>query len=405
MPWLVGTALIHSLAVTEKRGIFKSWTLILAIIAFSLSLLGTFLVRSGVIVSVHAFASDPKRGIFILAFLSICIVGALALYAWRASHFKPESGFAIVSRESLLLLNNILLVVAAAVVLISTLYPLFLEALHLGQSSVGAPFLWLVFPIPTLPLVAIVGIGMHASWKRADFAGVRRQLAIAGVIGLAVSLGVVLPLYGWSSIMTVLGVAIGIFIAISALIEPVSRWRKGHSLNAATLGMCLAHFGVAIFVLGASMARSYTIEQDLKLAPGDTVKVAGYEFTFRGTQPLTGPNYEGIEGDVKISRNGSEVAIVHPQKRIYRVQRNPMTEAAIVPRLHRDLFVALGDELGDGRTWSMRIQYKPFLRFLWLGTLLMASGGLVATLDRRYRTARVKATSGAGDAALAKEST
>jgi cytochrome c-type biogenesis protein CcmF len=232
---------------------------------------------------------------------------------------------------------------------------------------------------------------------------VRKQLAIAGIIGLAVSLGVILPLYGWSSIMTVIGVALGVFIAISALIEPVSRLRKGHALSGATVGMCLAHFGVAIFVLGISVVRSYSVEQDLKLAPGDTVKVAGYEFTYVGIHDLTGPNYQGVEADIKIARDGSQVALVHPQKRIYRVQRNPMTEAAIVPRLHRDLFVALGDELGDGRTWSMRIQYKPFLRFLWLGTLLMASGGLIAALDRRYRTVRVKAPSGAGEGALARE--
>jgi cytochrome c-type biogenesis protein CcmF len=402
MPWLVGTALIHSLAVTEKRGLFKSWTLLLAIFAFSLSLLGTFLVRSGVLVSVHAFASDPARGLFILVFLTLCIGGALALYAWRAPKLASTAGFELWSRESFLLFNNILLVIAAALILIGTLYPLFMDALNLGKISVGPPYFTSVFVLPMFPLLALLGIGMHASWKRARLGGVKRPLLIALAAAVLIALGLTALAYGRVGILTAAGFTAGLWLMYSALREPVSRLRNRQTLSAAVLGMSIAHFGVGVFTMGVTAVESYKIERDIAMKPGDSTEVAGYKFTFDGLRDLAGPNYAAVEGQFTITRGADTIAVLRPQKRVYRVQTNPMTEAGIAVGWSRDLFVALGDDLGND-AWSVRLQYKPLIRYIWLGAWLMALGGLVATTDRRYRVKRVTEQAPA-DGAMARES-
>jgi cytochrome c-type biogenesis protein CcmF len=403
MPWLVGTALIHSLAVTEKRGLFKSWTLLLAIFAFSLSLLGTFLVRSGVLVSVHAFATDPARGLFVLIFLTLCIGGALALYAWRAPKLASDAGFELWSRESFLLFNNILLVIAAALILIGTLYPLFMDALELGKISVGPPYFTTVFLMPMLPLLALLGIGMHASWKRARLGELKRPLTIALGVAAAVALVLAAFAYGQLKALTVVGLTAGLWIICSSLREPISRLRHRQTLSAAVLGMSIAHFGVGVFTVGVTTVESYKIERDLAMRHGDSTTIAGYTFTFLSERELSGPNYRAVEGEFAIDRGAERVALLRPQKRIYLVQTSPMTEAGINVGWTRDLFVALGDQLGGG-AWSVRIQYKPLIRYIWLGALLMAIGGLVAASDRRYRTQRVTEQAAAAGA-MAREPT
>jgi cytochrome c-type biogenesis protein CcmF len=390
MPWLIGTALIHSLAVTEKRGLFKSWTLLLAITGFSLSVLGTFLVRSGIIESVHAFASDPERGRFILIFLGVTVGSALLLYAWRAPLFRSNAGFAPVSRESFILLNNVLLVAATALILLGTLYPIFLDAFQLGKISVGPPYFTVAFLIPMLPLAVLLAPGMHAAWKKATFERHKRLLAI--LLLVAVALGIAVPtfIYGWHSLLTVVGVCVALWIAFASLLEPVQRLRSGHSLSAGMLGMCIAHFGLALFIVGATTVESWREQIDLSLSPGQSAQVAGYTFTMTKLGPVSGPNFEAIESEVVISRDGSEVAVVHPQKRVYRVQKSPMTEAGIANDWNRHLLVSMGEALGNN-TWSFRLQYKPMVRFIWMGAFIMAFGGLVAVCDRRYRQ-RVAAT-------------
>jgi cytochrome c-type biogenesis protein CcmF len=384
MPWLIGTALIHSLAVTEKRGLFKSWTLLLAITGFSLSVLGTFLVRSGVIESVHAFASDPERGLFILVFLGLCSGGALALYAWRAPLFRSNAGFAPISRESFILLKKLNLVAPNAFILIGTLYPMFLDAFNLGKISVGPPYFTVAFLIPMLPLLLLLAPGMHASWKRASF---ERHKKLLGVLLLfAVALALVIPgaLYGWRSVLTVVGIAGALWVALSALIEPVDRLRKGHSLSAGVVGMCVAHFGLALFVLGATTVESWKQQMDLSLKPGQSAEVAGFQFAMTKLSDVSGPNYEAVESEVRISRDGKQVAVLHPQKRTYRVQKTPMTEAGIDNNWNRHLLISMGEPLGGG-AWSVRLQYKPMVRFIWMGAFVIAFGGLIAIFDRRYR--------------------
>ncbi len=387
MPWLVGTALIHSLAVTEKRGLFKSWTLLLAIIAFSLSLLGTFLVRSGVLVSVHAFASDPSRGLFILAFLGVCIGGSLALFAWRGPSLRTRGGFDIVSRESFLLFNNLLLLVAAALILIGTLYPLFLDALNMGKISVGPPYFNVVFLIPTLPLLFLLAIGMHAAWKKAKLEETKKPLLV--MFAAAAVFGLVVPLvaYGQFHVMTFIGLTAGVWVILSSLYEPFQRLRLKQSLSRGVLGMTVAHIGVGLFAIGVTVTQSYRVEKDVALRAGESVELKGYKFDFKDTKQVQGPNYDAIESEVVITRDGKLVATLHPQKRTYRVQTMPMTESGIEVDWNRDLFVAMGDDLGDG-AWSVRVQYKPMVRFIWFGALVMALGGLLALSDRRYRTRR-----------------
>ena len=399
MPWLVGTALIHSLAVTERRGLFKSWTLLLAITAFSLSLLGTFLVRSGIIVSVHAFATDPTRGFFILAFLATVIISALVLYAWRAPSLDSDAGFGLLSRETFLLLNNVLLVVAATLVLMGTLAPLVIELLNGGKISIGPPWFEIAFLVPMIPLVLLLGLGMHTAWRKQDvrpWVALLRFPAIAAVL-----LGVILPLmfYGRTSLLLIVGVSAALWIIVTSLIQPIrSILRKDGSagITRSALGMSVAHLGMGLFVLGATITSAFNVESDRALTPGQSIEVGGYDFEMLELRNVEGPNYSAIEAVIDIRRDGEFVATVRPQKRQYLVQKSWMTEAGIYVTWNKDLFVALGDQLGNG-AWSVRVQYKPMIRFIWFGAMIMALGGLIAVSDRRYRLKASK-TSAAGEA-------
>jgi len=386
MPWLVGTALMHSLAVTEKRGIFKGSTLLLAIGAFSLSLVGTFLVRSGVLVSVHSFAADPARGLFILSFLAIVIGTALGLYAWRAPSLDRPVGFKPFSRESFLLVNNILLCIAAGLVFLGTLYPLVLDALDAGKISVGPPYFETAFLIPMLPLLIAVGVGMHTAWRGASPSDVGRKLRVAGV--LAVTLGLLVPLLvygGGNGALTVVGVAAAAWVILAAAMDPIRQLTgRGPRLTQAALGMSVAHLGLGLCVLGITVTSSFGLATDQRIALGETARVGDYEVAFKGTQPVSGPNYQGLRGELTVTRDGRPVTTLYPEKRTYLVRSSPMTEAGIDAGWSRDLFIALGDELGDG-AWSIRLQYKPLVRFIWLGAIVMALGGLLAGTDRRYR--------------------
>ncbi|HLF11808.1 MAG TPA: heme lyase CcmF/NrfE family subunit, partial [Gammaproteobacteria bacterium] len=386
MPWLMATALLHSLAVTERRGIFKSWTVLLAIAAFSLSLLGTFLTRSPVMVSVHAFAADPTRGLFILMLLGLICGGALLLYAFRAKNLEAEGGFRLLSRESFLLANNILLVIATVAVLFGTLYPLFIDALGLGKISVGPPYFNLMFLVPVLPLALLLGFGMHSLWKNTSGSSLLRRLMWPAAIALISGIALPFMIFGDASVMTVVGVTIGLWVCVTSLLDPVVRLirRSGPQLTRAHWGMCVAHFGVGVFILGATVATAYNLEIDVAARPGDRLEAGGYEFIFRGLREFEGPNFIADEAEFELRDDGQLIAVLTPQTRIYRVQTAPMTEAAIDVRMGRDVFVALGQPLGDN-AWSVRIQVKPLIRFVWFGCLIMALGGGLTLTDRRYR--------------------
>ncbi|MFQ5700078.1 MAG: heme lyase CcmF/NrfE family subunit, partial [Myxococcota bacterium] len=387
MPWLMGTALVHSLATTEKRGSFKSWTLLLAIFTFSLSLLGTFLVRSGVLTSVHAFATDPSRGIFILAFLVVVVGGSLVLYAWRASSLDPGGAFRLVSRESFLLANNVLLVSAAGSVLLGTLYPLAVDALGLGKISVGPPYFNAVFVPLMVPLVFLMGVGPYARWKRADLPDLARRLRWA--LGAGAVTAVVLPfLLGRWSPLVALGLLLASWIALGLARDLAARWRASRNglrgLSRSYLGMQLAHLGIAVFIVGVTLVGGYEEETDLRMAPGDTVESGGYTFRFDGVHAKAGPNYLARVGEFSILRDGREIRVLHPEKRTYGASGQRMTEAAIDSGPLRDLYVSLGEPVDDG-AWSVRVYYKPFVTWIWGGSALMALGGLVTLSDRRYR--------------------
>ena len=387
MPWLMGTALIHSLAVTEKRGLFKSWTLLLAISAFSLSLLGTFLVRSGILVTVHAFATDPTRGFFILAFLGIVIVGALVLYAIRAPELDSAAGFQLLSRETFLLLNNVLLVVAAAIVFYGTLTPLLYDVLQLGKISVGPPWFEFAMLLPMVPITLLVGVGMHTAWRSQPPGALFARLRLPAL--LAIIIGVVVPgmLYGRLGVMLTLGTIAAFWIMFTSLLEPLRSLRREKgtpAISRAMLGMSVAHFGVGLFALGITLVSAFNVESDQAMQSGGSADIAGYSFELRELRDVQGPNYQAIEGRVEIRKDGDFIGEVRPQKRQYLVQQNWMTEAGILAHWNRDLFIALGDQLGND-TWSVRIQYKPMIRFIWLGALVMALGGGIAISDRRYR--------------------
>jgi cytochrome c-type biogenesis protein CcmF len=388
MPWIAGTALIHSLAVTEKRGLFKSWTLLLAILAFSLSLIGTFLVRSGVTVSVHSFASDPSRGVFILAFLVIMIGGALALYAWRAPLMKSEAGFEFGARESFLLFNNILLIIALATVFGGTMAPFIAEALGLPTLSVGTPYFNPTFMVSMLPLLALVPIGLHANWKRGRLDDKRRKLlstlAIAAALAIALSFGV----YSGPKVLTPVGFTLGIWLLLSSLIDPIDRVRRRLSLSRGVLGMTIAHVGLAILVIGLTSVESFTKERDIGMAPGEEVELGNYQIRFDSIVPVDGPNYDAVRATMNISRNGEPLTVLHPEKRQYWVQQTVQTEAGIGSFRGGNILVALGDDLGAGR-WSVRVQIRPLVNLVWLSAFIMAFGGAVAASDRRYRAAAV----------------
>jgi cytochrome c-type biogenesis protein CcmF len=409
MPWLVGTALIHSLAVTEKRGTFKSWTVLLAILAFSLSLLGTFLVRSGVLTSVHAFATDPSRGVFVLAFLVVVIGGSLALYAARAGAVGGGASFAPVSRESMLLANNILLVVAMASVLLGTLYPLFLDALNMGKISVGPPYFEAVFGPLMAPLVFLMGVGPIASWRRAELPDLWTRLRWA--LGVAIAAALVLPfaLGRWTPL-----VAGGLFLALwvfAATIAAVAQRLRGspqptlagklRANSPAWYGMLVAHLGIGVFIVGVTLVKGYEVERDVRLAPGESAEVGGWSFTFKGVEERPGPNYRALAGTVEVRRGGALVDVLRPEKRVYAASGQPMTEAAIDTRLTGDLYVSLGEpvtQAGPAGAWGVRIYVKPFVDWIWGGCLMMAIGGFLAISDRRYRIA-VKERVGAAFAA------
>jgi len=384
MPWLVATALIHSLAVTEKRGLFKSWTLLLAILGFSLSLLGTFLVRSGVLVSVHSFAADPARGMFILAFLVIIIGGALTLYAWRAPLLRSEAGFEFTARESFLLFNNILLVVAAGAVFAGTMAPLISDALGLGTLSVGRQFFDPVFLLPTLPLLALAAVGIHSSWKKGRVSERRAAILISLVVGVLITLVIVLGVWEGAKILTPIGFAVGLWLFFSALVDPVDRWRRGLSLSRGVIGMAIAHAALGLFVVSVTAVESYTRERDLALAVGESGTVGEFEYRLLSLATAEGPNYDALRGEIEVLENGKPVGLLHPEKRNYWVQRQMMTEAGIDMQWSRDIFAALGEDLGAGR-WSVRAQVRPLINYVWLAALLMAIGGVIAATDRRYR--------------------
>jgi cytochrome c-type biogenesis protein CcmF len=396
MPWLVGTALLHSLAATEKRGVFKTWTVLLAIFAFSLSLLGTFLVRSGVLTSVHAFASDPARGIFILIFLAVVVGGSLLLYAVRAPYVKSSVTFELISRETVILVNNVLLVVTAASILLGTLYPLVIDALGLGKISVGPPYFNAVFIPLMAPLTVAVGLGMLLRWKRDQLGGIalRVRWIAAGCVMIALLIPLMMPTYSWAA---VLGLTLALWTAAITVLSFADRmgtkgfsWQRLKDVPAGFYGMTFAHFGIAVFVTGITLTSVYSVEKDIRMAPSDVVDMAGYMFQFHGIKQTKGPNYTANQAYVTVRYDGKEVAQLEPQKRVYQVQKMPMTEAAIDAGLFRDLFVAIGEPLGDQGAWSLRIYYKSFIRWIWLGAIFMAVGGLCAACDRRYRVTAAK---------------
>jgi cytochrome c-type biogenesis protein CcmF len=400
MPWLVGTALIHSLAVTEKRGSFKAWTVILAILAFSLSLLGTFLVRSGVLTSVHAFATDPKRGIFILTFLAVVVGASLLLFAWRAPRVGLGGRFELVSRESMLLTNNVVLAVAAGAVMLGTLYPLVLDALGLGKISVGPPYFETVFAPLMAPALFLMGVGPITRWREAKLPELAQRLKWAFAVSVVAAALVPLVLGSWTP-MKSFGMLLAFWVfasVVQTLVDALrpqagaggflsrmgARWR---ALPRAQLGMLVAHAGVAMFVLGVTMVKGYETERDLKMEPGDTTAMGGYVFRFEGARDVRGPNYTAARGTVTVTRDGKRVETLHPEKRLYTVQNMPMTEAAIDSGLTRDLYVSLGDPLGAGGAWTVRVYHKPFVSWIWWGCVVMALGGVLAASDRRYRVA------------------
>jgi len=398
MPWLVGTALVHSLAVTEKRGGFKIWTVLLAILAFSLSLLGTFLVRSGVITSVHAFATDPARGIFILAFLAVVVGASLLLFAWRAPSVGLGGRFELMSRESMLLTNNVLLLVAAGAVLLGTLYPLFLDALDLGKLSVGPPYFEAVFVPLMVPALFLMGIGPIARWKQAKLPELAVRLRWAFATAVLCSILLPYTMGKWTP-MIALGLLLATWIVAASFVnlrDRLAQLKAGgivslrarlRSLPRGYWGMLLAHLGVAVFIVGVTMVRGYETEKDVRMKVGDTVEVGGYVFRLEGLDRIQGANYESTRGHVSASKNGRQVALLHPEKRFYPVQQMPMTEADMDSGITRDLYVSLGEPVGDG-SWVVRVYHKPFIDWIWVGCFLMAIGGIVAVSDRRYRLAR-----------------
>ncbi|MFA7269210.1 MAG: heme lyase CcmF/NrfE family subunit [Sterolibacterium sp.] len=407
MPWLFGTALIHSLAVTEKRGAFKNWTVLLAIGAFSLSLLGTFLVRSGVLTSVHAFATDPRRGIFILIFLVVVIGASLMLFAWRAPKVGLGGRFELMSRETLLLVNNVLLVVACGSVLLGTLYPLIIDALGLGKLSVGPPYFHAVFVPLMAPLLFLIAVGPTARWKHASANDIAVRLRIAFAIAVAAGIGLPFVFGSWTPLVG-LGMLLAVWIVASAAVQFRDRIRHTGMPPRSFWGMQLAHLGIALFVIGVTLVKGYETEKDVRMAPGDTVEIGGYTVRLLGIRQAAGPNYRASVGDLELSQDGKLLRTLHPEKRNYFSSAMPMTEAAIDTGLTRDMYVSLGEPVGitDGSgAWSVRVHHKPFVTWIWAGCLLMALGGLVAASDRRYRIKSKVSTAAAASGAMQGAST
>ncbi len=391
MPWLVGTALVHSLAATEKRGVFKSWTVLLAILAFSLSLLGTFLVRSGVLTSVHAFATDPERGVFILVLLVLTIGGSLTLYAFKAPNVKSESSFSWLSRETLILINNVFLTVMATTILLGTLYPLLLDALGGGKISVGPPYFNALF-VPIMGVMALaLGISTTLRWRETALDSVLQKLWKPALGSLLI--GLIFPFaYGSGFNFSVFfGISISMWVIITQAMEFIAKFRNANSittklqqLSMSYYGMMLAHLGVAVMAIGITIVSIYSEERDIRMMPGDTVMLAGYDFEFEGTKVRQGANFKADQGQIVVRKDEDIIATLYPEKRSYNVKASMMTEADIDPGLFRDLYVAMGEPL-EGGAWAVRVHYKPYVRWLWLGGILMALGGLLTVTDKRYR--------------------
>lgn len=395
MPWLAGTALIHSLAVTEKRSTFKAWTVLLAILAFSLCLLGTFLVRSGILVSVHAFASDPTRGLYILAYLVFVIGGSLLLYAFQGAKIKSLDNSQRYSRETLLLLNNVMLMAFLSVVFLGTILPLIHKQIGLGSVSIGAPFFNQMFLILMVPFAFILGIGPLVKWRRDQISAIRTPVMISLVMMIALGFGLPYLVGNRITATSVMGVMMSAIIVILSLYEMHTRATHRHSfltgmlkLSRSHWGMVFAHLGVAMTVFGIAMSHNFSIEKDVRMREGDSVQILDYNFTFKGLKITDGANYQGGTADIEITRNGKLEATLHAEKRFYNVSKMGMTEAAIDWGFTRDLYAALGEQLDDG-SWGLRLYYKPFIRWIWLGGVFMALGGLLCMLDKRYRI-RVK---------------
>ena len=391
MPWLAGTALIHSLAVTEKRSTFKAWTVLLAILAFSLCLLGTFLVRSGILVSVHAFASDPTRGLYILAYLVFVIGGSLLLYAFQGTKIKSLDNYQRYSRETLLLLNNVMLMAFLSVVFLGTILPLIHKQIGLGSVSIGAPFFNQMFLILMVPFAFILGIGPLVKWRRDQISAIRTPVMISLVMMIALGFGLPYLVGNRITATSVMGVMMSAIIVILSLYEMHTRATHRHSfltgifkLSRSHWGMVFAHLGVAMTVFGIAMSHNFSIEKDVRMREGDSVQILDYNFTFKGLKITDGANYQGGTAEIEITRNGKQEAILHAEKRFYNVSKMGMTEAAIDWGFSRDLYAALGEQLDDG-SWGLRLYYKPFIRWIWLGGLFMALGGLLCMLDKRYR--------------------
>nr|WP_028302143.1 heme lyase CcmF/NrfE family subunit [Oceanospirillum beijerinckii] len=391
MPWLVGTALMHSLAVTEKRGVFKNWTVLLAIFAFSLSLLGTFLVRSGVLTSVHAFATDPERGYYILAMLAICVGGSFVLYALRAPEVKAKVGFTWRSREAFLLTNNILLVIVMATVLLGTLYPLLLDALGLGKISVGPPYFNALF-VPLMSILGVfMGLGSVSRWKDVDLATLKQRVWVAGVVSVLFGAALPFVLGGEWNTYVFIGMMLAMWITLTQLRDMADKLKhKGWSLGSlkglgrSYWGMVLGHIGGAVTVVGMAMVSNYNEATDVRMQVGSVAELGGYRYEMTDIRHVDGPNWTAEESVIKVWKGDSLVTELHPQKRRYTARNQVMTEAAIDWGITRDIYVAMGEPLGDG-AWAIRIQYKPYVRWLWIGGVLMTLGGLLAAMDKRYR--------------------
>ncbi|GKT12739.1 MAG: cytochrome c-type biogenesis protein CcmF [Thiomicrorhabdus sp.] len=399
MPWLVATALIHSLAVTEKRGAFRSWTVMLAILTFALTVLGAFLVRSGVITSVHAFATDPTRGIYILVFLAVIIGSSLVLYAWRAPKVGMGGGFSNLSRESVLLANNVLLVVACAAVLLGTIYPLALDAMGMGKMSVGPPYFNAVFVPLMMPLISLMMVGPLVGWKRVEFKEVVMRLYPVTAVAFVIAIAWPFAMGEWG-IMAAVTVFMAVGIVGTFVVDLLPRIKaqtiagrivRLKNLHPSWVGMHVAHIGMAITIIGMAMAMGYQQEKDVRLAPGEMVEVSGYEFTFIDVESRRGTNYASIYGTVEVTENGEKIDTLHPEKRTYDKHKSmPMTQASLNRSVFRDLYVSLGDPIGVSGAWVVRVYYKPFMTWLWVGVIIMGIGGLIAISDRRYRV-KIKA--------------
>jgi len=400
MPWLAGTALIHSLAATEKRGVFRSWTVLLAILAFSLSLLGTFLVRSGILVSVHAFASDPTRGLFILAFLVLVIGGSLLLYAVKAPAIRSNAKFGLLSRENFLLVNNILLAIALSVVLLGTLFPLASSALNLGSYSVGPPYFNAMFVPLSLPMIVLMGIAPYISWKRSNkiSAAIPKWLIAAFVAFLLAGLATFSLSnqyqqdFNWLAFITLV---VSLWLITSTALHMLSKAKHQQGLltgfkrlSVSYWAMVIAHTGIAVAAIGIGLTSVYEQQKDVRMLLGDDISVSGYRYQLTAINTFEGPNFSGTRGDITVFDGDTVITVLQPEKRFYYAARNVMTEAAIDPGLTRDLYVALGEELEEG-AWAVRVHVKPFVRCIWLGALMMAFGGFLAVTDKRYRSKRM----------------